>query len=229
MLERGATLLIAVSNFIRGEMIRQGFGGDKILVHYVGVDTESFCPNPSVRREPIVLFAGRLAEKKGCQYLIRAMARVQSQSPHTELVVIGDGHLRPELERLAAQSLRRYRFLGFQPPELVKNWMNRARVFGAPSVRTRTGDAEGHPNAFAEAQAMGLPVVSFASDGVMEAVAHGETGLRPARAGDHDALKGLQALFITFFDLYLHADGVARLEVREVAAACLCQQTVNNR
>jgi len=182
VLERGATLLIAVSNFIRGEMIRQGFGGDKILVHYVGVDTESFCPNPSVRREPIVLFAGRLAEKKGCQYLIRAMARVQSQSPHTELVVIGDGHLRPELERLAAQSLRRYRFLGFQPPELVKNWMNRARVFGAPSVRTRTGDAEGYPNAFAEAQAMGLPVVSFASDGVMEAVAHGETGfLAPER------------------------------------------------
>jgi glycosyltransferase involved in cell wall biosynthesis len=181
-LDAEATLFIAVSNFIRDEMIRQGFSPNKIVVHYVGVDTELFCPDPGMKRESIVLFTGRLDEKKGCEYLIRAMAKVQSESPHMELVVIGDGPLRPELEQLAAHCLRKYRFLGFQPREVVKHWMNRARMFGAPSIRARSGDAEGYPNAFAEAQAMGLPVVSFASDGVREAVAHGETGfLAPER------------------------------------------------
>jgi glycosyltransferase involved in cell wall biosynthesis len=89
------------------------------------------------------------------------------------------------LERLASEYLHRYRFLGFQPPEVIKQWMNRARVFGAPSLRARCGDAEGYPNTFAEAQAMGLPVVSFNADGVREAVAHGETGwLAPERDCD---------------------------------------------
>ncbi len=186
-LDVGATLFIAVSFFIRDEMLRQGFSANKIVVHYVGVDTDLFCPEPSVKREPLVLFTGRLDEKKGCEYLIRAMAKVQSISPDMELLVIGDGPLRPGLERLAAHNLRKFRFLGFQAPDVVRYWMNRARLFGAPSIRARSGDAEGYPNVFAEAQAMKLPVVSFASDGVREAVAHGETGfLAPER--DIDAL-----------------------------------------
>jgi colanic acid/amylovoran biosynthesis glycosyltransferase len=176
VLDIAATLLIAVSKFIRDEMIRQGFSANKIVVHYVGVDTELFCPNPEIGRESIVLFTGRLAEKKGCEYLIRAMAKVQSASPHMELVVIGDGPLRAELEEVARKTLCRCRFLGFQSPDVVRHWMNRARIFGAPSVRAQSGDAEGYPNAFAEAQAMGLPVVSFSSDGVREAVVHGQTG-----------------------------------------------------
>ena len=184
-LDAEATLFIAVSNFIRDEMIRQGFSPNKIVVHYVGVDTELFCADPGVKRESIVLFTGRLDEKKGCEYLIRAMAKVQSESPDMELMVIGDGPLRSELEQLAGQRLRKYRFLGFQTPKVVKYWMNRARMFGAPSIRARSGDAEGYPNVFAEAQAMRLPIVSFASDGVREAVAHGETGfLAPERNTD---------------------------------------------
>jgi glycosyltransferase involved in cell wall biosynthesis len=190
ILDWEAAVLVAVSNFIRGEMIRQGFTADKIVVHYCGVDTGYFSPDGSIKREPIVLFAGRLAEKKGCEYLIRAMAKVQSvpsESTLPELVIIGDGPLRADLERLAAQSLRRYRFLGFQSHDVVRSWMNRARVFGAPSLRARSGDAEGYPNAFAEAQAMGLPIVSFSADGVREAVAHGVTGfLAPER--DAEAL-----------------------------------------
>ncbi len=49
---------------------------DKIKVYYIGVDTEKFAPARRVEREPLVLFVGRLVEKKGCEYLIRAMSRV---------------------------------------------------------------------------------------------------------------------------------------------------------
>lgn len=195
VLDAGATLLIAVSNFIRDEMIRQGFSPDRIVVHYVGVDTELFCPDPQVMREPFILFTGRLAEKKGCEYLIRAMGMVQRQVPSAELVLIGDGPLRQQLEELARQTLVSYRFLGFQSPDVVRHWMNRGRIFAAPSIRAKSGDAEGYPNAYAEAQSMGLPVVSFSSDGVREAVVHGETGLLAPERDVEALAEHLQRLY----------------------------------
>jgi colanic acid/amylovoran biosynthesis glycosyltransferase len=96
--------------------------------------------------------------------------------PEVEMVVIGDGPLRPTLERLAKETLYRYRFLGTQPPVSVRAWMNRARIFSVPSITAESGDSEAFGLVFAEAQAMELPVVSFASGGVPEAVAHAETG-----------------------------------------------------
>ena len=175
-LQRGANLFIAVSEFIRKKMLEQFFPVDKILVHYTGVDTKVFSP-ASGGDEPIVLFVGRLVERKGASYLIRAMAAVQEERPEAELVVIGDGPLRHDLEKQAKDSLRKYRFLGFQNPEAVREWMGRAAVFSLPSVRTRSGEEEAFGMVFAEAEAMQKPVVAFASGGIVEAVQHGETGL----------------------------------------------------
>lgn len=180
VLKREARLFVAVSEFIREKLLEQGFPPKKIVVHHIGVDSEAFRPEPGVPREPVVLFVGRLVEKKGCEHLVRAMGRVQAKSPEAELVVIGDGPLRPNLELLAGRTLRRYRFLGTQPPSSVRAWMNRASVFSVPSLTAESGDAEAFGLVFAEAQAMGLPVVSFASGGVPEAVAHGKTGFLAA-------------------------------------------------
>jgi colanic acid/amylovoran biosynthesis glycosyltransferase len=181
-LKREARLFIAVSEFIKQKLVEKGFPPDKILVHYNAVDTESFRPDPTVPREPVVLFVGRLVEKKGVEYLIRAMARVQEEIPEAELIVIGDGPLRPELEELAMRVMNRYKFLGVQPPDVVREWMNRALILGAPSITASTGDSEGMPTVVLEAQAMGLPVVSTIHSGIPEAVVHGETGfLLPER------------------------------------------------
>ena len=179
-LKREAKLFIAVSEFIKAKLVEQGFPQDKIIVHHIGVDTEVFQPDPTVQREPIVLFVGRLAEKKGCEYLIRAMAQVQAQMPDVELVIIGDGPLRLELEHLAASSLKRYEFLGLQPPQVVKSWMNRSLMLAAPSVTASTGDCEGLPTVVVEAQAMGLPVVGSVHAGIPQAVVHGQTGFLAA-------------------------------------------------
>ena len=177
LLKRETSLFITVSNFLKDKLINRGFPSEKILVHYIGVDTEIFQPDFTIPREPVVLFVGRLVEKKGCEYLIKAMAKVQAKNPEVELVVIGDGLLRSSLEHLAKSSLNKYRFLGSQSPEVVRQWMNRAKVFCVPSVKAASGDCEGFGIVFAEAQAMGLPVVSFTSGGIPEAVAHNETGL----------------------------------------------------
>jgi colanic acid/amylovoran biosynthesis glycosyltransferase len=171
-----ARMCLACSKFIASQLVQRGCPEHKIRVHYIGIDLEKFSPDPAVAREPFVLFVGRLVEKKGCDLLIRAMSRVQKSMPEVELVIIGNGPLRSDLENLAAQSLTRYRFLGAQPPELVHSWMNRSLVFAAPSVTASTGETEGLPISILEAQAMGLPVVSSVHAGIPEAVIHGETG-----------------------------------------------------
>lgn len=175
-LKQEARLFIAVSEFIKKKLVEQGFPSEKIIVHYIGVDTKYFQPDLTVQRQPIVLFVGRLVEKKGCEYLIRAMSKVQALMPEVELIIIGDGELREFLENLAKEKLLRYRFLGVQSPESVKSWMNRAKIFSVPSITAKSGNAEGFGIVFAEAQAMGLPIVSSASGGIPEAVAHGQTG-----------------------------------------------------
>ena len=132
-LKERCSLFVAVSQFIRKKLLAQGFPDDKICVHYIGIDTRSFSPSPAVKRRPTVLFVGRLVEKKGCEYLIRAMQSVQEAAPQAELVVIGDGPLRPSLEKLATSTLRRVKFLGLQTQEQIRDWMNQASVLSAGS------------------------------------------------------------------------------------------------
>ncbi|NEQ55653.1 MAG: glycosyltransferase [Leptolyngbya sp. SIO3F4] len=172
-----ANRIIAVSKFIRHQLVLRGTAGNRIVVHYIGVDRQLFQPQLDQVREPIVLFVGRLVEKKGVEYLIRAMESVQRQISKAQLVIIGDGSLRSHLQTLAHQRSVRVDFLGKQSPDQVRYWMNRAQIFCGPSIIARSGDAEGFGMVFAEAQAMGLPVVSFATGGIPEAVIHGETGL----------------------------------------------------
>jgi glycosyltransferase involved in cell wall biosynthesis len=172
---RGA-LFIAVSKFVQRRLQEQGYPEERTRVHYIGVDTEFFAVDPDIPRQPIVLFVGTLQEGKGCDHVIRAMARVQSVLPKAELVIIGNGPQRERMEQMARESLCRYRFLGTQPPESVRDWMNRAKVFSVGSITARSGWTEAFGLVYAEAQAMKLPVVSFASGGVPEAVSHEETG-----------------------------------------------------
>ena len=176
-LQKKGALFVSCSAYIRQRGLEMGYPAERTIVHSIGVDVERFKPPAVGRREKIVLFVGRLVEKKGCASLIEAMAKVQHCDPAAELVVIGDGELRPDYEARAAALGVRCRFFGTQPTNVVRDWMARAAVFCVPSVIAATGDTEGFGMVFIEAQAMGLPVVSTRSGGIPEAVKHGETGL----------------------------------------------------
>ena len=174
-LHKGGTLFLAVSQFIRRKLLEQGFPEEKVEVHYTGVDTKRFRP-ASTERDPVILFVGRLSERKGGEFLIRAAAEVQKESPATQVVVIGDGPLRTDLEKQAKGSLRRYRFLGTRTHKEIYEWLNRASIFCAPSVKMPSGEEEAFGMVYAEAMAMEKPVVAFDSGGVSEVVAHEQTG-----------------------------------------------------
>jgi colanic acid/amylovoran biosynthesis glycosyltransferase len=176
-LQKMGALFLACSAFVRGRALELGYPAERTLVHSIGADIETFQPPAARLRQKIVLFVGRLVEKKDCGSLIDAMAEVGRHCPAAELVVIGGGPLLPHYEALAAALGVRCRFLGTQPSSVVRDWMALAAVFCVPSVVAASGDAEGFGMVFIEAQAMGLPVVSTFSGGIPEAVRHGETGL----------------------------------------------------
>jgi glycosyltransferase involved in cell wall biosynthesis len=155
-LQAQGALFIAVSEFIRKRLLKLGFPRERIVVHYIGVDTEAFRPNESVERLPVVLFVARLVEKKGCSFLLKAMALVRVVVPNVELVIIGDGPESQQLKREADTLLPGVQFLGAQPPHVVKQWMQRAAVFCVPSITATNGDSEGFGLVFAEAQACEL-------------------------------------------------------------------------
>jgi glycosyltransferase involved in cell wall biosynthesis len=191
-----ASLSLCVSEFIRQKLLERGFPAEKTRVHYVGVDTEVFRADPSVERRKLVLFVGRLVENKGCEFLLRAMKTVQQSHPDAELAIIGEGPLRSALEHRAHElQLSNFRFLGMQPLSIVRQWMNQARVFSVPSIEVASGASEGFGLVFAEAQSMGVPVVSFRTGGIPEAVADGCSGLLAPPANWEMLAEHIELLF----------------------------------
>jgi colanic acid/amylovoran biosynthesis glycosyltransferase len=210
LLRQAGAAFLCVSDFIRRKLVAKGFPEERTHVHYLGVDTKFFSPDTSVSREKLVLFVGRLVENKGCAYLLKAMRAVRHAHPDAALAIIGDGPLRGELEYIAKEMrIGNVQFLGTQPPEIIRHWLNRARVFCVPSIEIPTGASEGFGLVFAEAQSMGVPVVSFKTGGIPEAVADGRTGLL-ASQGDWRGLAAQIDFLLSTPDLWMRCSTAGR-------------------
>lgn len=170
-----ADVFVCVSEWIREKALESGFPAEKLWVHPIGIDLSFFCRDGERAKEPLVLFVGRLVEKKGSAYLLRAMRIVESRVPEARLVVLGDGPLRGALEAQARMELKRCEFGGVASAEIVREWMRSAAVVAVPSVVAANGDSEGLCTVVCEAQAIEVPVVGFRGPGI--AVVDGETGL----------------------------------------------------
>jgi glycosyltransferase involved in cell wall biosynthesis len=158
---------IAVSNVLRQAAIHYGVTPDRVAVCYTGIDLRQFEPGPKpIAERPLrILFVGRLVEMKGCAYLIEAFPEIARRIPGAELVVIGDGPLRNDLESLARNFNVRVQFLGAVKPDIVKQHLHEARVLCLPSITASNGNFESFGMVLLEAQASGVPVVTSAVGG----------------------------------------------------------------
>lgn len=169
---------VAVSDAIRERALSYGIPESKITVKYIGVDTSKFTPGgrPIIERSPRVLFVGRFAEKKGCEYLIRAFVKVEEVVPDARLILVGDGDLRERLQHLVRELGVSAEFLGALSATGVLQQLHLAQVLCLPSVTAANGDAEGFGMVLLEAQASGVPVVTSALGGASEGIQEGITG-----------------------------------------------------
>lgn len=211
---REASAFICISRFIRDAALKAGFPESKLHVHYTGLDCDRFRPSEAPRDPKLILFVGRLVEVKGCEYLLRAMALLQQHDPGIHAEIIGDGPLRSRLEDLATRLSLRVSFRGVQSPAKVRRTMARARVLCNPSITASSGSMEGFGMVFAEAQAVGTPVVSFSHAGIPEAVNHGHTGLL-CPEGDIDALSASLRTLVEDDSIWASMSSAARVWVRE--------------
>ncbi len=185
-LKQKAQVFIAVSNFIREKLIARGYPQEKIIQHYIGVDTTKFCPSSQLAKERYILCVGRHTEKKGIDTLLRAFARIATKHPDVYLFQVGQGSLTPQLQALTKQLgiENRVRFLGSQSHETVLQLMQTAEIFALPSQVAKSGECEGLPIVILEASACGIPVVSTYHSGIPEAVINSETGFLVAEKDD---------------------------------------------
>ncbi len=169
---------IAVSKAIEKRAIEIGVPAHKIGLCYDGVDTKHFKPEglPITQRNKRVVFVGRLAEKKGCTYLIEAIAKVKQTVPDIELVIIGDGPLRESLEAQARPLGESVKFLGAQPSTEVKKEMDKSRCVCVCSISASNGDAEGLPIVIFESQSSGVPILTSIHHGDTEGIIEGKSG-----------------------------------------------------
>jgi colanic acid/amylovoran biosynthesis glycosyltransferase len=124
------------------------------------------------------LTVGRLVEKKGLEYAVRAVALARRTCPNLRYEIIGDGPLRPALGELVDKLNLApiVSLLGAADCDFVRRKMAATDLFMLPSVTANDGDQEGIPVSLMEAQACGLPVLSTRHSGIPELVADGESG-----------------------------------------------------
>ncbi|MEO1206265.1 MAG: glycosyltransferase [Pseudomonadota bacterium] len=176
----------------------RGASGDKTVLHYLGVDPDTFKFEPRRTKAPSepFVFANvcRLVSKKGNDFALKALAELRRLEPHRkfEFRLAGDGPCEDNLKQLTASLGLSdvVTFLGRVPHADIRRELAAADAFLAPSVVADDGDMEGIPIAIMEAMAVGLPVVSTVHSGIPELIQHNVNGRLCA---EHD-VPGLAAL-----------------------------------
>jgi glycosyltransferase involved in cell wall biosynthesis len=175
-------LLIAESRASRDYLIKRlGYKSDKVSVIYNGVDLAGWPASRLERQkkrlelrlgaEDVLLGAvGRLDAQKGFSFLIDAMARLKKNFK-CRLVILGEGPLRPALEKQIRRHHLEGRVMLLGERSDVTSWLSALEIFVLPSLW------EGLPNSLLEAMALGLPCVASNVDGVPEVIKHQESGL----------------------------------------------------
>ncbi len=153
----------------------------KLRCVYHGLDLE-FYPTPTSHGMdgiPSILSVGQLKEKKGFQYLLQACQILISKDYIFNCQIIGEGDLRPELERQINEfSLQNFVTLrGALPHESVIQEYQRSTIFVLPCITSSNGDRDGIPNVILEAMAMQLPVISTQHSGIPEVIKNGYNGM----------------------------------------------------
>lgn len=193
-----ADFFVTNCNFFRDRAIEIGCKPDKIAVVGSGIDCDKFVYQPRYLPDDgtiRVATTGRLIEKKGIEYAIRAVAMV-AKYPQLEYNIIGDGCLKAQLQQLILElGLEdKVNLLGWRKQQEIIDILDRSQIFLAPCVTAKDGNQDAPVNTLKEAMAMGLPVISTYHGGIPELVHDGVSGYLVAERDSEAIAERLQYL-----------------------------------
>jgi glycosyltransferase involved in cell wall biosynthesis len=176
----GAAAVACASHHMARMAVLAGVPAAKSCVMRYPIDTSRIARDERIAKteHPSFIHLGRLVEQKGPLVTLEAFALVAKSIPGATLTYIGEGDLRPELERrIRERSLQsRVRLLGAMHNAQALAEMQSQWIYCQHSVTGRDGSQEGFAISPAEAACMEVPVVSTWHNGIPEHVLDGVTG-----------------------------------------------------
>ncbi|MDX1952002.1 MAG: glycosyltransferase family 4 protein [Verrucomicrobiota bacterium] len=162
--------MVVVSNYMREELLKNGFDGSRIEIHPPVPRMPATNIQSSFSDRNLIIYAGQIIRGKGVDVLIRALAQIKT---HFECVVLGDGNHKRYCEELV-QKLglsNRVKFEGFIPQEKLTAYYKDCSVIALSSVWPEPIATIG-----LEVMRYGLPVVAFDAGGIRDWLKDGENG-----------------------------------------------------
>ncbi|WP_439443610.1 glycosyltransferase [Listeria aquatica] len=190
--------LLPISSYFAEKLQNYGASRENIAVHHMGINTDEFNYQPSLKQNPLrFLTIGRLTEKKGMETVIHTMALLKSRlSVPFHLDILGDGELKKELLKLIdeLQVNDVVTLHGAQNQTVVKETVEKATVVIQLSKKAQNGDMEGIPMVLMEAMSRGKMVISTYHSGIPELIKNGENGFLVPEDDPKEATNSIMTL-----------------------------------
>jgi L-malate glycosyltransferase len=191
-----AQAVVANSEAVRNQLIKEGVRAEKVVTIHNGLDMSRIRPRPGLRRrEALAMFnlpldeerrfvtivANMNFEVKDHPTFLRAAARVSAAAPSVAFILAGEGPLTDSLRALAAK-------LGLERDAyFIGRCLNMAELLAISDVCVLSSKAEGFSNSIIEYMAAARPVVATDVGGAREAIQEGETGYL-VKPGDDETM-----------------------------------------
>lgn len=169
-LNRRFERMIVATDYMRQELLRNGFDRRRIEIHAPVPRTNETANPASFSERNLIIYSGQIIRGKGVDVLLESLAQVRAQF---EVLIFGEGNHRAYCEALSRKLglADRVHFKGYVPPGELETFYADASLAVVSSVWPEPFGAVG-----LEAMRHGLPVVAFAAGGIQEWLLNGENG-----------------------------------------------------